>query len=143
MRRRFCYSQPASDRASQLANNIQPAVGYECVCVMQTLRVRRVPEGQNTRRDNTKRAHLRLWKLKTDAAVAQNISILNGFAYARRDFAPARRCEKSCECCSQNQSCAAVGVVFFKCLRDLSVGVMDNDLRPAQKTQFFISDSHQ
>lgn len=32
---------------------------------------------------------------------------------------------------------------FFKCLRDLSVGVMDNDLRPAQKTQFFISDSHQ
>jgi hypothetical protein len=62
---------------------------------------------------------------------------------ARKDFAPAQR-EKSCECYLQNQSLAPRWEkAIFKCLDDLSDGVMDNDLRPAEKTQFFISDSHQ
>lgn len=113
---------------SQLANRI--CSSSVCVCVMQTQRVyeRRVPEGQNTRRDNTKRAHLRLWKLKTDAAAttttartAQNISILNDFP-CQKGFCAAARREKSCEC-KINPSRRALRV--FKCPRDLSDGVCD------------------
>ena len=94
MRRRFWYSQPVC----QLANHIVAAVGCirVCVCVMQTPRVRRVPEGQNTRRDNTKRVHLRLWKLKTDAEAAASrerleISPFWMILRARMNFSPAQR----------------------------------------------------